>query len=143
MVTVQKNITMARTKSTRTMRDASLPAWQSTATEPWIEYRTLRIRGGKGHKVKVRIKMEHLPKKILSTIASYADNTSRVILATALTAPSSSWEKNWKKTPSRASKIVMSAPYYRRCWSIATGDYSIRYEEKWERLSMGQSYAYE
>ena len=82
--------------------------------------------------------MEHLPKNILSNIASYADNTTRVLLSVALTAPSSSWEKYGRnKTPSRASKIVMSAPYYRRCWSTATRG-STSYEEKWERLSMGQ-----
>ena len=77
--------------------------------------------------------MENLPKKALSNVAAYLEKTTRALLAVALSAPSSSWGIcGGTKTPSNASKIVMSNPYYLRRWSRTE-----QYEETWEHLDLG------
>ncbi|KAL7533930.1 hypothetical protein ACHAXR_005532 [Thalassiosira sp. AJA248-18] len=61
---------------------------------------------------------------------------ARTLLAVALSAPSSSWEKcGWKRTPSKASMIVMSNPFY-NC--------NQPYQETWADFDFGanEMYAY-
>ncbi|KAL7538242.1 hypothetical protein ACHAXR_008386 [Thalassiosira sp. AJA248-18] len=73
--------------------------------------------------------MENLPKIALSNVAAYLEATTRALLAVALSAPPSSWEKcGWAKEPSSASKIVMTSPYYRRYYGRG------QYDEHWDKL---------
>ena len=51
--------------------------------------------------------MEDLPDKALSNVASYLEKTTRALLAAALSAPSTSWEKyDSTQTPCLASRTV-------------------------------------
>ena len=78
-----------------------------------------------------RLSMENFPKNALSSVAAYLEKTPHALLAVALSAPSSSWEKCvWTKEPSRASKIFLSNPYYQRSRS------NCPYEDKWENLDL-------
>ena len=75
--------------------------------------------------------MENLPKNALSNVAAFLEKTTRALLAVALSAPSSSWGIcGGTKTPSNASKIVISSPYY-KCWRGKEP-----YEETWEQLDL-------
>eukprot|EP00571_Detonula_confervacea_P008621 CAMPEP_0172317976 /NCGR_PEP_ID=MMETSP1058-20130122/33479_1 /TAXON_ID=83371 /ORGANISM="Detonula confervacea, Strain CCMP 353" /LENGTH=511 /DNA_ID=CAMNT_0013032679 /DNA_START=40 /DNA_END=1576 /DNA_ORIENTATION=- len=57
--------------------------------------------------------LEDLPDSLLTSISQYLSRTTRALLAVALTAHSSSWEKfGWKISPSKASKVVLANPYF-------------------------------
>mmetsp|Transcript_9226 Transcript_9226/g.20815 ORF Transcript_9226/g.20815 Transcript_9226/m.20815 type:complete len:463 (-) Transcript_9226:687-2075(-) len=59
------------------------------------------------------VSLEDLPESVLSAISLYLSKTTRALLAVALTAHSSSWEKfGWKISPSKASKVVLANPYF-------------------------------
>ena len=76
--------------------------------------------------------MEDFPKNILTNISVYLTKTERVLYAVALTAPSKSWENSdGMRTPSIASQIIISGPYYKQ---------NKLYDEKWVDLELDSDY---
>ena len=75
------------------------------------------------------LSMENLPKNALLNVATYLEKTPCALLAVAQSALSSLWERcDWSENLSRASKIVMSSPYYQR-WHRDN-------EKRWEQLDL-------
>ena len=69
----------------------------------------LKMKRAKTAAASPRLNICDLPDSVLLHITSYIQDTSRVLLAVALTASSSSWRKsNWKIKPSAASIVILS-----------------------------------